>query len=318
MSSQSRNPKLERTLERFKAKIDQGSYYEASLTIQTIVSRYVKMKNYNDSIELLYHAALTLLELKQSAPGCELFLKLIDLLKNLDGDHNNYDLYLKQQLPKFLQLLQEIPKDDPALSDIAKELITYSISITPYKLGDPILNFNIGKKFLMSGNMENYYKAEQFLILSGDNDNALDLYIELLHQWYLNDETKDFTTYFIRLIINYLYVGNIKFALKGFKKLVDKLELKNYTLKENGFLLFENEKLLNFLQLLIRVIQRSEKGSFNIFKNLINRYKELLLERNLLNPLNYLSKLYFNETILQQQNNDIFQNLMSGFLRGNN
>ena len=49
--------KLQRTITRFRAKIDAGSYYEAHQTVRTITNRYVKAKQYSDAIDLLYQAA---------------------------------------------------------------------------------------------------------------------------------------------------------------------------------------------------------------------------------------------------------------------
>ena len=56
--------KLARTIQRFQAKIDSGSFYEAHQTLRTITNRYVKAKQYKEARDLLYQGSTILLKIK--------------------------------------------------------------------------------------------------------------------------------------------------------------------------------------------------------------------------------------------------------------
>lgn len=305
--------KLARTLKRFNAKIGEGSYYELLLTLQTIVNRYIPTKNYGDAIELLYQASLTLLEHNQISSAYDSTIRIIEIFKLQLVDES---IFSKEQLPLLLQLLNKFPNNDPSLKALSKEAISYSIQVGSYKLGDPLLNYLFAQKFLLSGNSDNYELAENLLVVSGSNNpNSLDLYVEYLTQLF---RTGAFSIDVLagRLVLGYLYIGNIHFATEGLRKLITSCNLQGYT--ESGQLLvFEQENsLLNFLQLLIEMIRVANNELVPAYKALFNRYKQSLVSLNLVAQYDFIGQTYFNVTMVLKQNN-MMLNLLSGFLGGN-
>lgn len=311
--------KLARTLHRFESKIAAGDYYEAHQTLRTIANRYVRAKSYELAIELVSQGASSLLKAKQGGSGTDLIFYLLEIydLAEITVDDNS--------VSRLIQLLVLVEPTEPNMKDVVTGMNNWSIKFSGYKFGDPYLHNVIALKLLEG---EHIYEAERYFML-GTHD-SMNRYFELIWDWFTQAVEEDdgkthldiVGDFFSRLVLNYLFISNIKFANEVRDKFLKKLvatypDIKYETItksipnEEDDFKMFYFVTLseLNFLQLLILACQTKQKGLFQTlsehYKDISNKYKP---------QLEFLGQEYFGIQAAKQSN--FLQDMMSGFLGG--
>ncbi|CCH41899.1 hypothetical protein BN7_1438 [Wickerhamomyces ciferrii] len=304
-----KNPKLQRTLQRFKAKIAEGDYYEAHQTLRTIANRNVKAKAYTDAIELLYIAAQILLKSSQPATGSDLTSYLLEV-------------YTESQTPvdsnsksKIIQLISLFPSQEPTLKQVSIEASNWSIKFGEYPFGDPFLHDVIGAKFLENPS-DLAYDAERHLLLG--TSASVTLYFNLIWEWYLEDPSlENAGLYASRIVLNYLFIENVKIAKEALTKFINNLinhgKLQHESIEElnEKFHIFESVPLLNLLQLTLITIQTKNSQYYSKLKN---HYNQVITQSGLNDSFDYLGELYLD--IRVPKNINPLQSLMSSFLGG--
>lgn len=309
--------KLQRTIARFQAKIDSGSFYEAHQTLRTIANRYVHLKQYSEAADLLYQGANILAKNKEYASASDLTSYL--LLVYNDAAISSAD---KDRKLKLIELLLLFPDDEASLLDLSKQSIEWSQS-EANKYGDAELHTFFGTKFLrgLEGSSVKkeegdklYAFAELHLIL-GTRD-ALSPYVAYLRDWYhkaqQEDADVDAGIFLSRAVINYAYLRNIKFAEEAIDIFVEDLGTAEVV---EGVKFYPKHSLVNFLQLLVATLRLTGESSSKFLK-LHAQYKLLLNEHKLLGPVEYLGFAYFGLKLGNPNNQqNMLANLMGGLFK---
>ena len=311
--------KLQRTVARFQAKIESGAYDEAHQTLRTMTNRYVKLKQYQDALDLLYQGASTLANKKEYASALDLITYYIQILEEAT-------LYDKQYKLKIIELVNVLPDTETALVDISKQAITWSTKgVVDLKFGDPELHHTFGIKFANGikstestdeeERLKLFANAELHLIL-GTHDSMIH-YIDFLIEWYLSLNGKSNPSYFLaRAVYNYAYLKNIKFVQEAITRFTSSLQIHRASdvspLEANGVTIyrFENDEFFEFLQLLALTLSKKEAGQK--FMKLYGQYKPKLIANEYLAPTEYLGRFYFGLNLGSTGGNNMFANLMGG------
>lgn len=310
--------KLSRTIQRFQAKIDSGSFYEAHQTLRTIINRYVKAKQYKESIDLLYQGSVILSKNKEYTSASDLITYLIEVLKESGVTIEDQDMKLK-----LIELVNYLPNDNSNLPDLSKLIIEWSKTPTN-KFGDSDLHSVFGVKFLNAietthpiENKPKVFSVGEFHCIFG-NINSLNAYVDYLYNMSVLNANIDPGVYLSRAVINYSYLKNLEFVKLSIDKFLKKLiESKPYEpVKESDteILYFEQYRLVNFVQLLYLTLGKKDSG--NRFLKLYEMYKPYLKENEVLAPVEYLGRLYFNLQLGNPNNNqNMLANLMGGLFK---
>ncbi|BAP71705.1 UPF0363 protein YOR164C [Kluyveromyces marxianus] len=298
--------KLQRTLQRFNSRIEAGDYYEAHQTLRTIANRYVRAKKYDESIDLIAHAAGAFLKSKQGGSGTDLIFYLLEV----------YDLASVKcddaSVSRLIQLLVLVDKDEPTLKDLVTGMNNWSVKHSDYKFGDPYLHSAIAMKLLEGGYT---YEAERYLVLG--TGESMRHYVDLLWDWFeqSGEDASNFADFASRLVFNYLFISNIEYALEGLNELltrfIDRTGAEFESTEKGPYKLkvFSSNESLNFLQLLIIACQTKERV---LFGNLKSQYPSLAHKYN--SELQYLGQEYFGIKVEKPIN--FLQDMMSGFFGG--
>lgn len=76
--------KVDRIVERLKAKIVDGDYYEAQQQTRVAASRYIKQQNWPAAIDILNNVAQSLLKAGQGGSGGDLCIMMVDVYKQAE------------------------------------------------------------------------------------------------------------------------------------------------------------------------------------------------------------------------------------------
>lgn len=300
-------PKLQRTLQRFQAKIAAGDVYEAHQTLRTIANRNVRSKAYDEATDLLYHGAQLLLQSAQPATGSDLVSYLLEVLTE---SGTRVDTASRG---KLITLISMFDPAEPTLKQVGIECINWSVKFGDNPYGDADLHNALGQKFVEWPQLA--YEAERQLVLG--NSHSCDTYINHLWSWYQEDEPSNFGLYLSRAVLNYLFIENVKCARQSLEGLLSKFtatessQFETITESSLSIQLFESQPLVNFVQLLMNTVNT---GNTQLYKNLVARYQNVLQQAELMDACAYIGELYFNVPVPKQVN--MLQNLMSGLLGG--
>ncbi|RCK60457.1 Golgi to ER traffic protein 4 [Candida viswanathii] len=326
--------KLAKTIQRFQTKIDNGSFYEAHQTLRTITNRYVKAKQYNEAKNLLYQGATILLNNKEYASASDLINYLVQVYTEEGVQIDDKDAKYK-----LIDLVSNLPNDDPSLVDLSKVSVAWSkLSPECSKFGDPDLHHLFGSKLLKSlqeeGDVDNgsekggseeavtkakspeekskiFVVAELHLILG--TFKSVPLYVEYLVQCAKANPDVDPGVFLARAVVNYAYLMNIKFVQEAQLLFLnefgsgDKLNL--------GVQYYEAYPLLNCLQLLVITLEKDHATNAQKFRKLYDQYNATLKKYELLAPIEYLGRLYFGLNMGNAQGNNMLANIMSGLFK---
>lgn len=307
------NSKLDRVLARFQKRIEEANYYEAHQTLRTIANRYVNSKSYPDAIQLITHGANAFLSAKQGGEGTDLIFYLLEV----------YDLAAMAvddtSVARLIQLLVLVNPQEPNLKDVATGMNNWSIKFGDCKFGDAHLHNAIASKLLEAGLV---YEAERYFMLG--TSESRDKYVDLLWEW-LSESVEDgegdvasmAADFLGRLVLNYLFIANIDFAVKANDQFISKLVKKFPQLETEMLEKGESFKMwyftqipeLNFIQLLLLTCQTKDKTLFLKLKEqyagISNKYQS---------QLEFLGQEYFGIVAPRQSN--LLQDMMSGLLGG--
>lgn len=315
----STNPKIQRTISRFQAKIDDKEYYEAHQTLRSLINRSAKAHKIDEAIDLIYFGSLILISSDQFASAGDLLNYLLEIL---NGNKIESD---KAILGKLLTILSKFPVQEPSFNKISLEVIGWSSKYSEYKFGHPQLHDLIGMKYLNNDKIEdlnkNYSQAQNHLIL-GTSASFTPL-VDLTWNWYSDDQQiENLPKYLIFPIVNYLILKNIKSAkqfLVAFLELyfkhnsAESLPYKNIKI-DDFYHVYEFEKpehfILNFVQLAILTIQSNNK---DFFIKLKSAYEGDINRNNLALGVGKLGLIYFDLQVPKQVN--FLQEMMGGFFK---
>ncbi|CAK9441490.1 uncharacterized protein LODBEIA_P53580 [Lodderomyces beijingensis] len=312
--------KLSRTIQRFQAKIDSGSFYEAHQTLRTITNRYVKGKQYQEARDLLYQGATILTKNKEYASAADLINYLIQVY-----EEEELPVTEKDAKYKLMELISNLPNDDPSLNDLAKSSITWSQkSPETSKFGDNDLHHLFGAKFLAalekdSGSWEAEQKIKVFAIaelhLVLGTFESVPVYVNYLVSCAQANSDVDPGVFLSRAVLNYAYLKNINFVKEAQSLFLSKIDQKSEEPIKDVVDYYENCPLLNFLQLLVQVLQKDPPTNSQKFLKLYDHYKSSLKQHEILAPVEYLGKLYFNLNLGSGQGGNMLANIMGGLFK---
>lgn len=316
--------KLERTILRFKSKIETGAYYEAHQTLRTITNRYVKSKQYKEAIEILYQGSSTLSSKKEYASASDLITYLIQVYTEANLTYDNVE-YKNCKL-KLIELINYLPDTDSTLPDLSRAAISWSQINNSSKFGDSELHHVFGAKFLNASKQEGkederqkvFAFAETHLVLG--THESVPLYVGFLYNWFQQSPDKDAGLFLSRAVINYAYLKNIKFTQEALTVFINKLtqDYSNYEVvkQDDSEIVFYEDKfpLINFLQLLVITLKKENSGQK--FMKLYDQYKQVVTSNELKNSVDYLGRFYFNLNLGQSQGGqNMLANLMGGLFK---
>lgn len=300
------NSKLAKVIERFNSRIEAGDYYEAHQTLRTIANRYVRAKKWEESIDLIAHAAQAFLKSKQGASGTDLIFYLLEVYESAPVKCDD------ASVSRLIQLLVLVDSAEPNLKDVVTGMNNWSVKHGECKFGDANLHTVIATKLLEGGFV---YEAERYMVLG--TRESMKHYIELIWDWYeQSGEDSNFSEFYSRPIFHYLFISNIEYAGEVQRQLLRKFVASRNatpeTVEKNGFsvALFSENPGLNFLQLLLIACQTKESV---LFQNLKSQYPTLASKYS--SELEYLGQEYFGIKIQKPVN--FLQDMMSGLFGGN-
>lgn len=318
--------KLKRSLARFRERIDNGSFYEAQQTIRSITNRYVHSQNYEAAISLLYQSTMILLESKQYDEAADLYLYMLEVY-----EHVSLEEFERDGVNKIISILSLFPDTDANLQNLAKETNKFITGKLGTPVGSPKVNYLLGTKLFNSGDKKLVNQGERYLFLTQEL-KALEFIIDFEFKSYQSENNKTkFGLYLARAVIPYLMIKNIRFAQLSMSKMLEHLSTEGEELHfttVNDLKIFEIDEssenqdmnkcvqLINFLQMLISLLQRGQKSDSNIFSVLFKRYQPILQSyEGLYQKVNQISISYYGVSYIQKQTN-MLQSMMGSLLGG--
>ncbi|CAG8522102.1 5144_t:CDS:2 [Ambispora gerdemannii] len=297
----------DKVLEKIQESLDNKNYYEAHQMYRTVCRRLIKQKQHSKAIDILYSGARSLLEHKQSGSGTDLSLYLIDayLTEELSVNDESRD--------RIINLLELFPHDEPGRKRFIDAAINWSIKFGDSPAGDPALHHYVAE-LLWKDKM--YQEAESHF-LAGTSASSRS-YGKMLAEWSSQDDPSKRGAYLARAV---LHIRDAKIAFDSF---VAELASKNqdiitdtasYRPTPNGdsveIIIYANAPLINFLQLLILMVQRDAADLFVVLRN---KYKnDLAIEPSFEDLLNRIGEVFFNIKVQRPQQLSFLQDLMSSF-----
>ncbi|CAD1809350.1 hypothetical protein FOB58_003328 [Candida parapsilosis] len=309
--------KLTKTIQRFQSKIDAGSFYEAHQTLRTITNRYVKAKQYSEARDLLYQGADILIKNKEHASASDLILYLIQVY-----EEEGLKVTDREAKLKLIDLISSLPNNDPSLNDLAKASITWSQkSQGCEKFGDNELHHLFGSKLIQvveEDNIDYEQKAKIFAVaelhLVLGTFESVPIYVNFLVATAKANSNTDAGALLARPVLNYAYLKNIKFVKEAQTLFLRGIDAESEKVGDIDY--YSNYPLLNFVQLLVEVLQKDPQTNSQKFRKLYDHYKSVLKDGELLAPVEYLGKFYFNLNIGNSNNQGgLMANLMSGLFK---
>lgn len=314
--------KLQRTIQRFEAKIALGTYYEAHQTLRTIVNRYVKASQYNEALDLLNQGASILAENKQYAMASDLISYLIQIY--VDAGIKSTDHTRKAQL---IQLISALPDTENSLIDLSRQAIEWSLSDSN-KFGDCELHHVFGMKLLNlikhspvspEGSIKSEEEKQKLFsivelhLILGTYD-SIPAYVDYLFEWWQQTKTADAGVFIGRAILNYAYLRNIKFLQDARDRFMAKLQQQVPDYEQVDLVTyFAKHPLANFFQLLTLLLQKEKNLSSSKFLKLYGQYKTQLQNSELVAPVEYLGNTYFDLKLGNTGSNlNMLANMMGG------
>ncbi|KAF2773498.1 DUF410-domain-containing protein [Teratosphaeria nubilosa] len=303
--------KIQRVLERQKAKIEEGDYYEAHQQLRTIANRNVKSQDYTSALDLLSSGALLLLKAGQGGSGADLCNYLIEVYQKAGLKPDT------ASKARIVHLLRAFPPNEPSKKKFVGGIVEWSAKFGEFPAGDPDLHHVIGTLFYEEGDV---YDAERHLTL-GTSDSA-QVFSDLEYEWYASDEPSTASAYAARAVFPYLLIGNTRAANKALLLFTSRLStshpglgVQSISSPSSDIRIYPSLPLLNFLGLLLLAIQR---GSSDLFKQLKSHYASHLKEREEWDePLAQIGEMYFGIKI-PSQSNPMFDMMSSMLMGGNN
>ena len=313
----SMSDRFSKTIQRFQSKIDSGSFYEAHQKLRTITNRYVKAKQYPEARDLLYQGTNILIQNKEYASASDLINYIIQIYEEEELKVTNKDAKLK-----LIELISNLPNSDPLLNDLAKASITWSQKSEGCKnFGDNDLHHLFGSKLLQAAGEDHieyeqkvklFAVAELHLVLG--TFESIPIYVNFLVETAKANPNIDPGALLARPVLNYAYLKNIKFVQEAQTLFLKSIDIETESIGDIRY--SKTKPLLNFVQLLVEVLQKDPQTNSQKYRKLYDHYKPELQKGEILAPVEYLGKLYFNLNIGNSNNQGgLMANLMSGLFK---
>ncbi|XBW34736.1 hypothetical protein QEN19_000303 [Hanseniaspora menglaensis] len=310
--------RLKRIIAKFQNNIQSSKpVYESYQQMTTILNRYTTPKNYKQGCLIAVEGLKEFSIKNTDSENKEIDLILQDLLKifvnnvilkncNTEADYD----FVKIEICKILKNLKI--HDEEILHNSVIILNNFSITKSGFKFGDPLIHDLIADLFYEK-NL--YLDMERYLVLG--NKDSFNKYVNFLWDYYYQakDQNMNFEEVLSRVVFSYVFTENIKFAKEGCQYLINKfiaennVEVSEKNKKHIGIKFFSSEKTLNFLQLLIIVIQTKNVSFFNKLKEEYTHEANIYQEQ-----LQYIGEIYFNiRTANKSSGGFNIMDMMKGF-----
>ncbi|KAF2755978.1 DUF410-domain-containing protein [Pseudovirgaria hyperparasitica] len=250
--------KIEKTIARQQAKIEEGQFYEAHQQLRVIASRYIKQSQPDPAISILYSGAQLLLKAGQGGSGGDLALFLLEVYNKSEIGVN------AESKGRLITLMRGFPAGEPTRKRFINEAVGWSARFGESEMGDAEMHHVAG--MLFAADDETYDAERHFLLGTRDSPVALST---LEYEWYTEDEPSTAPLYVSRAVLPYLLTGNYMGAKQSFFLFTRKLEEKNPGLpskkvdnQDVDVNIYPSMPLLNFLGLLLLAVERGAQAPF--------------------------------------------------------
>lgn len=300
--------KVDRIVARLQEKITDGDYYEAQQQTRVAASRYIKTKNWESAIDILYNVAQSLLKAGQGGSGGDLCIMMVDVYKQAELKPDS------AAKGRILTCLRLFGAEEPTRKKFISEAMGWSAKFGDYPAGEPELHHVAGTIYAEE---HDTYEAERHLVL-GTKDSP-EVLFKMEYTWYREGEAHLAPHFAGRAVLPYLLVGNVRAANTCYRLFTSALSNDNPALgvqdvssASSDIRIFPSLPLLNFLGLLLLAIQRAAP---EVYKGLVSKYATQINETAAwAEPLEMIAEMYFGITKPRQSNP--LMDMMSGLFGG--
>ncbi|KAI0034557.1 cytoplasmic protein [Vararia minispora EC-137] len=318
-------PSSAKALQAILPLVESGQAYEAHQKARTFASRYQKAGQFDTAIDVLFQSARELLKSGQQGSGTDLALFLLDVYESKPETVSD------ESRGRTTQLISLVGPGQSWRRSIITAAIAWSAKHSPHPAGDPILHYYVGSLLYKEGDLE---AAEQHLLNSGTRDSGR-LLAQVFYDW--ARATDSISThageFALRGTIPYLLDGNILAARTFLSAFLSHLPLADPPFRSSepnpipiggdDAITFTGVPVLNFIQLLIRVIQRADgernKPMREAWVRLCGTYQSrgrVLATGEVRAALNELASAYFEFPPPRTQNANPLAEMMAGMFGG--
>ncbi|KAJ2485821.1 hypothetical protein IWW37_005828 [Coemansia sp. RSA 2050] len=271
------NSRIERFIKNLRQSLNEGNYYEGHQELRAIASRLVKQKKHERAIQLLYLGALELCQYHQWGSVADLTSFMINI-------------YVEEKVPvtdeskeRVYDIFEKLSHATEYYSRVFEAAIQWSIKELGNGVGDTQMHHFVG---CILRNKARYQEAEvHFLVGTTESPVALG---NMLFDWAVRTETKDFGVFVARGVIKYLAMGWYEAACACWKAFIGRLAQAQpdavvertdatVTSKIGPVYFASSHELVNFVQLLLLTVERGQASpgslSAGIFGSLRKQYE---------------------------------------------
>lgn len=273
---------VSRVLNKLRASVNNGDYYEAHQMYRTLYFRYLNQKKYDDLLPLLLDGAEVFFDKEQEASGIDLTQLIIETLVK-SGPNPNTEIF-----SKLTNLLSRIRPDNPQRADIIASALKWSKSVTQTSQlaapaskhsGHPSMHECIANMFWRENN---FVLARYHFLHSTDGRNFALMLIQVHRE---RGYANEIDLFIAQVVLQYLCLQNKVTAHQTFE---------NYTTRHPSI----NTSgppyylpLLNFIWFLLKVI---ETGKLVAFNTLCTQYQaSIKRDPSYADYLNKIGQLFF-------------------------
>ncbi|KAJ2812156.1 hypothetical protein H4S07_001594 [Coemansia furcata] len=301
------NSRIERFINNLRQSLNEGNYYEGHQELRAIASRLVKQKKHERAIQLLYLGALELCQHRQWGSVADLTSFMINI-------------YVEEKVPvtdeskeRIYDIFEGLSQATEYYSRVYESAIQWSIKELGNAVGDAQMHHFVG---CVLRNKARYQEAEtHFLVGTAESPAALG---NMLFDWAVRTETKDYGLLVARGVIKYLALGWYEAACACWKAFVGRLAQAQpdaVAERNDGALASKigpvyyvaGHELVNFVQLLVLTVERAQASpasqSAGIFGSLRMQYEaQFGVNREVVHELlDEVAQKYFGVVVQRQQ-----------------
>ncbi|PSS02380.1 hypothetical protein BD289DRAFT_458004 [Coniella lustricola] len=289
--------KIEKIISRLQSRIGEGQFYEAQQQTRVVAARYIKAKNWDAAIDILFNVSQSLLKAGQGGSGGDLCVLLVDVYKQAELKP---DATSKGRLLTCLRLFEA---GEPTRKKFVDQMLAWSSKFGEYPAGDPDLHHVAGSIYAEE---HEPYEAERHLLL-GTRDSA-DVLTRMEYEWYKEDDSHTAAAYLSRAVLPYLLVANVRAANTSYQVFTSLLNadkgaglgMQDVSSGSADIRVFPSLPLLNFLGMLLLAVQR---GSPDLFRQLQTKYVNHIAEMGSWGEsLELIAEMYFGIQRPRQSN----------------
>eukprot|EP00123_Amoebidium_parasiticum_P011154 comp20541_c0_seq1/m.26341 comp20541_c0_seq1/g.26341 ORF comp20541_c0_seq1/g.26341 comp20541_c0_seq1/m.26341 type:complete len:311 (-) comp20541_c0_seq1:186-1118(-) len=238
-------------IEKLKASVERGDYYEAHQMYRTVYFRYMGQEKYGDALQLLLSGATLLLRAGQVASGGDLALLLVEVYVQTHTAVN------EESLGRIKQIFPLFPPEDHLRARFIKKCLEWSRVEGDNTRGDP----NLHHLFGMAYYKEHRYTEAQRHLLYGTDLSARAL-ADMLVQWSLDSAANPprLDLLLARPVLQLLCLGDLKHANIVYERFIAKHP------SVGSFPFSATTPLLNYLHFLLPTCQRDAAPLFRALK----------------------------------------------------